>query len=578
MRIPFASKITKISVYLIAIAFSVKCMKEPDFWWQWLTGDWIISHGQVPHADPFSYTMRGTPWVNIKWLSEVLFSIWNKLFSVELSVMIQVLVSCAMVFILNRMAKRNKIADKNTFIIFLLLFLNISEYRFNTRPEMFTHLFLLCSLYIITSYLRKPSSIIYFLIPLQIIWQNTHEAFGIGIVLVLMLLFSLIFSSRYDFWRRNQSVIITLIAMILCTVINPYGLKLLASPIDIFSQLGNNKYTFELNNFLTPKYWDKTSYLFWAMILMTLVLGLRYKIKFERNALMIFYVLLSLGFLYLSLSAHRNIILGMLALSPMIMHMISRLDIKWPSKSDYIMVVVMILLYVGITTDKYYEIFGERYHFGLEVLSIQNPTGASAFIRSKNYQGKEIFADYIVSSYFMKYNKGFESYIDLRDLDIFPTDFFTHYIHVVNNMDSFYHESQKFDWKLVVILRHTNTQLHSYLFNDSLFACVYVDPVAAVYEKTDDFTRDDIFTSVQPVPRSGYSRIMQLILAPWHGSYNYDQYDVDIDAAEYYFAVGRLQIAENRLMASEYLYGQTQRSQNLAESIQHIKWQLNQNR
>src|SRR5690348_9245622 len=41
---------------------------DGDTGWHVRTGEWILRNGRVPHADIFSYTMPGQPWVAWEWL------------------------------------------------------------------------------------------------------------------------------------------------------------------------------------------------------------------------------------------------------------------------------------------------------------------------------------------------------------------------------------------------------------------------------------------------------------------------------------------------------------------------------
>jgi hypothetical protein len=51
---------------------------DGDTGWHIAAGRWIVAHGAVPHADPFSFTARGRPWVAHEWLSEVLmYAAWR---------------------------------------------------------------------------------------------------------------------------------------------------------------------------------------------------------------------------------------------------------------------------------------------------------------------------------------------------------------------------------------------------------------------------------------------------------------------------------------------------------------------
>ena len=49
-------------------------LNDNDTWWHLSAGDWIWRHHAAPHADPFSYTFAGKPWIAHEWLSELLMS------------------------------------------------------------------------------------------------------------------------------------------------------------------------------------------------------------------------------------------------------------------------------------------------------------------------------------------------------------------------------------------------------------------------------------------------------------------------------------------------------------------------
>jgi hypothetical protein len=64
-----------ISLFLFTLAFSPHVLGDGDTWSHVATGEWIIAHRSVPHADPFSHAMAGEPWIAHEWLSEVLLSL-----------------------------------------------------------------------------------------------------------------------------------------------------------------------------------------------------------------------------------------------------------------------------------------------------------------------------------------------------------------------------------------------------------------------------------------------------------------------------------------------------------------------
>jgi hypothetical protein len=55
-------------IVLYAVCFWIHC---DDHWWHMLTGRLVLETGEVPGADPFSFTFRGAPWTNWEWLAGV---------------------------------------------------------------------------------------------------------------------------------------------------------------------------------------------------------------------------------------------------------------------------------------------------------------------------------------------------------------------------------------------------------------------------------------------------------------------------------------------------------------------------
>jgi hypothetical protein len=52
----------------LALASSPTIFNDGDVSWHVATGRWIIAHGRIPTADPFSFTAAGHPWVATEWM------------------------------------------------------------------------------------------------------------------------------------------------------------------------------------------------------------------------------------------------------------------------------------------------------------------------------------------------------------------------------------------------------------------------------------------------------------------------------------------------------------------------------
>ena len=100
-------------------------------------------------TDIFSYTMQGTPWVNVKWLFEVIIyfiqAIGGPEFIILLQVIVTILILLAIRNLFNTLSESiylKKAAAVSPPLIFaVLLTLICIGFRLNGRPEMFSHLF-----------------------------------------------------------------------------------------------------------------------------------------------------------------------------------------------------------------------------------------------------------------------------------------------------------------------------------------------------------------------------------------------------------------------------------------------------
>ena len=72
------SAVVQVSAALVALAvvlFAPQVLNDGDTYWHLATGQWMLTHGRVPHEDVFSFPHAGQPWVTHEWLSELLMAL-----------------------------------------------------------------------------------------------------------------------------------------------------------------------------------------------------------------------------------------------------------------------------------------------------------------------------------------------------------------------------------------------------------------------------------------------------------------------------------------------------------------------
>lgn len=557
-----------VLLLLCGIAISIKGLREPDAWWQLRTGEWILENKSVPSQDIFSYTFAGAEWFNVKWLSEVLMALVSKATGPECIFLLQILATLGLLWVLYRTAHLYKSSENDLSAVFtLLLLLPAIEYRIIGRPEMVSHLLCVVFVYLLLRYRSSPSKSNWWLVALQVLWANMHEAFGMGIVLTAIftagawLEFFLVRKNLMSSQRNMPKELSLVLLLQICSlVLNPRGVALITKPLNIFGQVFENKYTTELFDFRSPEFWQWNVYWLIAFVCLGAVGNILYwktlKSKTSKAQLIaehygLGYFIAFIAFVYLALTAYRNVIFLALITVPFVSFGVraiwSRIFSLQKLNAYALPAVVIscIAFYMLIVSNSYYKLTGSRDRFGFQVLNDYNPVQAADFVRNNRLQGK-CFSDYLTSSYLLwRLQPDFKTFIDLRDLDVFPSSFFNTFAEAVTFPEEFEKLDSIHHFSYIVLYRPQFTALHKHLYNNSRFKMAYIDNVAVVYipesQQLIDKTDSDIRAS-------WYGHAMNLLLNPFFNITNKQtEADATATTASYFLTVGSTANAEKIL-------------------------------
>ncbi|WP_139557527.1 hypothetical protein [Methylotetracoccus oryzae] len=70
----FALPLPILALLFFFAALLTHFAHDGDVFWHIATGQWILSHGHVPHTDPFSFSRFDAPWIAHEWLAAVAFA------------------------------------------------------------------------------------------------------------------------------------------------------------------------------------------------------------------------------------------------------------------------------------------------------------------------------------------------------------------------------------------------------------------------------------------------------------------------------------------------------------------------
>jgi hypothetical protein len=490
-------------LYLCAFAIGIKWLREPDTWWQLRTGEWILENRTLMFSDEFSYTLAGTYWLNVKWGYEVIIALWSKSFGVEAITVLQSLINIGIVLFFIKTAKL--LAKENlrnvllvaSFLGFFLLF--GIEYRANSRPESFSHLFTLLSIYFNLKFF-KDSKIKYliYLVLLQIIWTNMHEAYAMGLVISGCFFLGNLYTQIYQKQKFPAQHLMFLVVLWLSTIIHPHNTKMLFHPLNIFSQVADNKFTSELLGIGDIRFWSKEAYFFLIILGISLILFFIQNFNFKAKKFKVVlsenqplgYLLSILLFAYLATTAQRNIIFFFLVIFPFVASLLAKYQInkRWSTIVSLVIILFGVSFYLGIVSNTYYKkIDDNRDRFGFAIDPLMNPVASASVLHSIDFTKKKVFSDYLTSSFLLwKLQPHFKTFIDLRDLDIFPTDFFERYFAIVSNPNYFIQADSLYNFDYVVLYSNNHAQLHNYLYKSNDWEISNIDAVSVCYQKKGD--------------------------------------------------------------------------------------------
>ena len=274
-----------------------------DIWWQIAAGDWIASNGW-PQSDPFSYGFPGGEWIEPRWLFCLAVAFLYKSFGASALILFKIALLIGTFVVLAAGVRAKSIG---ALLAGGSLSLLTMQERFVVRPELVS--FLALAIVLLVWERSRDSGANrwpYLLLPLQLIWCNSHTLWILGPVSWLILLVGESIQNRKII--KRDFVIALLLPLV--ALLNPWTIEGALNPLRLFMQLGDQHSLGQtIHEFQSPfsaTFFDFNLRTF--AYLMTIALS---ALSWWRNRekLSIGSLLLWGAFLFLSFRAQRNVAL-----------------------------------------------------------------------------------------------------------------------------------------------------------------------------------------------------------------------------------------------------------------------------
>jgi hypothetical protein len=230
-------------VSLGLFAMAARPVTDPDVWWHLKTGELILQTHHIFHADPYSFTHAGQPWVNHEWLSEVLlYGLYCLTGNSGLIVLFAAVTALAFFLAYRRCAGPPYLAA-----LFTVWGAAASASIWGVRPQIFSLLLTSIFLLILDRSFLHPR-ILWWLPPLTLLWVNLHAGYALGIGLIALYLLGTLLDVIFGFekWPATNPLIqqfgFVLLACIAVVPLNPNGFKMYSYPWQTLSSRAMQQY------------------------------------------------------------------------------------------------------------------------------------------------------------------------------------------------------------------------------------------------------------------------------------------------------------------------------------------------
>lgn len=490
-----------IGIFFLALfALTVKSATDPDFGWHLRTGEYIVRTASIPHADIFSYTASAQEWITHEWLTQVVMYLLYQAGGFFALAFFFALVAALTFWLLYLRCE-----GQPYLAAFVVLFAALAAAPiWGVRPQTISLFLTSAFLYILDRFRRERiGRLLIWLVPLMLIWANSHGSFALGPFLILIYLVGDA-AERILKWNGareatlpeqnahadakplrspvTRNLFFALVACVAVIVVNPNTLALYPYP---FQTLGSRVIQTYIQEWQPPNFHDAAVQPFLWMLVVTLS-----ALALSRKRIGLAELVLLAGFTYASLRAARQISIWVLVAAPVLAGALADMYAlaPWKIKLDFnqhppvrtqildsvllLLVALVVLLRVSVTALD--QPRAEQDYF---------PVSAVQWIQQRGLKGP-IFNLYDWGGYLIwKLYPAERVFIDGRsDLYGLTGDkVVSEYLATINGKANWRDSLEKYKVQLVLV--PGDTPLATLLASDPQWQKVYTDATAVIFTR-----------------------------------------------------------------------------------------------
>jgi tetratricopeptide (TPR) repeat protein len=474
--------IVLLCLTLFVVFVSTTKISDYDFWWHLKNGEIIYNTGNILSTDSYSYTFFGEKQFNGEWLADLLLYLSYKsggFLGVNiLKVSMVMLTFLFLFFSLRSMSSDERTGFYTSVIILILVLLSIRARLFNVRPFFFSYLFLSIFLFVITHYDKNKDKRILYLLPLiEVLWANMSKGAFFG-----PLLLSLFVIGEYVNRRPDFSLVITLAAVVLSSMLSPETYRIYLLPFGIAA--ADKNITVDEHQPLSFQalwgyYGFKYTFAYQLIVLGSLIYFIFFKGWKNLYHLMLFIAFFIPSIMMIRMIDFFSLTAGILLVKPL--DWVSRIAIRPDGKGRFAISIAVSILISGIT---FVTVSSSRSYLGFAPKEDTFPEEALAFLDKEGIDGR-LFNSYAFGGYIIWRSPDRKVFIDGRGHHyLYSNDFSRDYRRIIKNANDWKSAERLWGFDYAVLeYERMRGYFPEHLNKNPDWALVYWDNHSAVYLK-----------------------------------------------------------------------------------------------
>ena len=202
--------------FAFAVILAYHHIVDGDLWARLAVGAHAWKTGSVMRHDVFAFTPTLPDWIDHEWGAGVVFFGLLKAFGPASLMVLKIVTACA-ALVVCLVAARDKGTSWPTLLLLAIpcAVTVLPGYVTVVRSHALTYLFFAMTLWCLEVMRSGRCWPTFVIVPMMLVWANVHGGFVVGLIAI----------AGYAMIFRSRTLLITLLAAVAVTCINPYGLR-----------------------------------------------------------------------------------------------------------------------------------------------------------------------------------------------------------------------------------------------------------------------------------------------------------------------------------------------------------------